>query len=625
MRIGLLNPSTVPLAVGILRDWIYKSPALERTHDSNCWIRMDDYLRNVAIIGAGLGGCALALALSNNDIPVTLYEARPSTSEGLVSGVILTPNGLRILDQLGVFSRIKERCYVSTDRCFKNDRDETTKKTPTASLEKFGYNNHRLWRSILLDEMKQMLAEQKIRINYSSKFIGVVSEDSTGVTFRINSKTHSASLLIGSDGIHSTLRKYMAPDVEPEYTGIVGILAHIKRDAVAWPYEDYERNATIQGKPGALFFLPEDPKGIDIMVGMQVQYPQQSREDLNRLQADKDRLVSMYRLGYDEWGPTARSIIDQVTLNKENIYTWPYLRMPKLERWYTDTGRIIMVGDGAHALPPSSGQGVNQAIEDAFSLKSLFTSIRESPKNSADGDATRARVLDALAFWQTMRQKRIDQICDWATSATNVQRLPEAERRKREAEGKTAHAYEDMSWLYNSHLQEEIQAWTVVKLVEPFLGVRPPPTLNRDQTFTSIDRANVAKDEPRGLRARELTSKVLCPERAHGDFHAYAVSWAQLRRQHPLGWPCSLSPSLGRDLQGKQRFTIYVPCDEDDAAIISYPRFSEAAVTSDGEWRVLGGRVDAQFTIAGCSWGEVSEYGSGFIRLGKRSSAGSDA
>ncbi|KAF2769144.1 FAD/NAD(P)-binding domain-containing protein [Teratosphaeria nubilosa] len=421
---------------------------------------MDDYLRNVAIIGAGLGGCALALALSKHDIPVTLYEARPSTSEGLVSGVILTPNGLRVLDQLGVFSRVKDQCYVSTYRCFKNDKDETTKMTPTASLETFGFNNHRLWRSVLLDEMKEMLAERKVKINYSSKFIGVVSEDSKSVTFRINSKTHSASLLIGSDGIHSTLRKYVAPDVEPEYTSIVGILAHIKRAAVARPYEDYERNATIQGKPGALFFLPEDPEGIDIMVGMQVQYPQQSREDLNKLQADKDRLVAMYRLGYyDEWGSTARSIIDQITLNKEKIYTWPYLRMPKLERWFTDTGRIIMVGDGAHALPPSCGQGINQALEDALSLTLLLTSIREASRNGADGNANRARLLDGLAFWQKMRQKRIDVICDWATNATNVQRLPEAERKKREAEGKTGNAYEDMSWLYNSHLQEEIEAW----------------------------------------------------------------------------------------------------------------------------------------------------------------------
>lgn len=312
-----------------------------------------------------------------------------------------------------------------------------------------------------------MLAERSVQINYDSKFNGIVSDTSDCVTFRVNDSNQTASLLIGSDGIYSTLRNHVIPGIKPEYTGTVGVLSHIKRASVNWPYEDYERNATIQDKPGAIFWIPEDPEAEDIMIGRQVQYPEQSRENLEKLQGDYDKLVEFYSKDYDEWGPTARSIIDQVTENKETLYIWPYLKIPKLSRWYSETGRVLIVGDGAHALPPSSGQGVNQALEDVYSLTLLLTSIIERHGTANGVTATKEsletqQLLKMLSSWQEMRQRRIDAIFDWATNATNVQRMPEAERKKLIAEGKVkegkAGEGDDMSWLYKPNLEEEVRA-----------------------------------------------------------------------------------------------------------------------------------------------------------------------
>jgi 2-polyprenyl-6-methoxyphenol hydroxylase-like FAD-dependent oxidoreductase len=335
-----------------------------------------------------------------------------------------------------------------------NDNDEITKKVAIGGID-FGYHNHRVWRGILLEEMRNMLKERSISIEYNSRFQGIVSDDDNGVSFLINESLHHASLLIGADGIYSTVRKHLAPDVVPEYTGLLGVLGHIKRSSVAWPYEDYEKNATIQSKPGAIFWIAEDPAGEDLMIGKQANHPEPSREELERLQADPDRLADFYRKDYDEYGPTARKIIDSVRDSKERLYAWPFLKMPRISQWYGESGRIVLVGDSVHALPPSSGQGVNQALEDVYSLTLLLTTLRDKVTVSY-----REAHLGALAFWQQMRQDRIDAVFDWTLNGSNVSRLPEAERKKLIAEGKVKEGgADDMGWLYRPVLDERIHEW----------------------------------------------------------------------------------------------------------------------------------------------------------------------
>lgn len=429
---------------------------------------MGCFPENVVIIGAGLAvsripvilhhsrpentehiqqGTALALSFSNQGIPTKIYESRAPDAPEIASGVILTPNGLQVLDKLGVFSRITSRCWKSEYRTYKNDKDETIRKVLITNESLYGYKNHRIWRRLLLAEMKLMLAERGVDIEYHSRFEDIVSEDKDRVVFRINGREEQSSMLVGADGIYSSVRKYIAPNISPEYTGVMGILTHIHRNTVTWPYPDYEPACTIQGKPGAFFTMPEDPEAREIMVGMQVKHPDQSRAEWEALSADKGKLADYYRAGYDQWHDTAKQIIDQVCANKEALYLWRFLRMPKIEKWFSETGRVLIVGDAAHAIPPSSGQGVNQALEDVHAL----TLLLEKSSN----------LLYALTKWQAMRQARIDAVFDWATNGTNVQRLPEAERQKLIAEAKqkdpnAKESRDEMQWLYQLNLDEEV-------------------------------------------------------------------------------------------------------------------------------------------------------------------------
>ena len=376
-----------------------------------------------------------------------MYEARGPNATQVSSGVVLTPNGLRVLDHLGVFERIRHKCWTAEYRTYKNDKDETTRKVLVANEELYGYRNHRIWRTLLLDEMKAMLQERKVPVLYNARFEGITVDAQDGIKFLMNGMSECTKMLIGADGIYSTVRKYIDPMTAPEYTGTMAVLAHIDGASIRWPYPEYERQCTIQGKPGAMFMIPEDPNGVEIMVGKQSQHPDQSNAEWAAMVADKDRLCAYYREGYAEWGDMARQIIDAVCANKETLYLWPFMRMPKLERWFSDTGRVLLVGDAAHALPPSSGQGVNQALEDVYS----FTRLLKSGHSD---------IREALKSWQEARQARIDAVFNWATNAQNVQRLPEAERNRVIQEGKAKNpnvlaAFDDMRWLYQPNLDQD--------------------------------------------------------------------------------------------------------------------------------------------------------------------------
>jgi hypothetical protein len=88
-------------------------------------------------------------------------------------------------------------------------------------------------------------------------------------------------------------------------------------------------------------------------------------------------------------------------------------------------------------------------LEDIYSLSLLLTASNN--KN----------LHHALAYWQDMRQKRVDAVFDWATNNTNVQRLSEAERAKLNANNKPqgGSGTDDMSWLYRPKLEDEVTTW----------------------------------------------------------------------------------------------------------------------------------------------------------------------
>ncbi|BFZ61933.1 hypothetical protein YB2330_003011 [Saitoella coloradoensis] len=355
----------VPISVLQKPPWMTKQPPAR--------VNMAGILEEgVAIIGAGLGGTALALALHQQSIPCRLNEARSAGTDPQSSSITISANGLKILDQLGVLEQVSARCFKTEFQIIKNDKNETVQKIRVGSQDIYGYQVHRVYRSVLLSEMKAMLAERGITIIYDCKLTAIISDTPEGVRFEA---VERAALVIGADGIHSTVRRQIT-DVLPEYNGVLRVYGHIPASSIDWPdVEDFNTTFTILGKPASLSVFPEDAEGAVPCVVRKFPYSKQDRTGWEELAADEKQFVALFLKDHDQWRGTARAIMEETARHPEILRLWPFYYVPKMSSWASPSGRFVLVGDAAHAMPPSSGQGFNQALEYVYTLARLLSAI----------------------------------------------------------------------------------------------------------------------------------------------------------------------------------------------------------------------------------------------------------
>lgn len=360
---------------------------------------------------------------------------------------MLSPNALRILDDLGVYNRIRTKGYNFETLTMKNGDGETTGRYSFGSEKIYGYKGLRVYRQVILEELHAMIKERDIPVYFEKKFTKILLETIDGVTFQFeDGATETTDILVGADGIHSTIRQYIA-QVTAKYIGFLAITSSIPTSKLRLPSSDYRLPVSISAKPGAFVIAPQNVNGEEVLVGTQRAYPEQDRAGWDALLADKQQLLRLVRESYSDWPDIARSALENLV--PENLNIWPLYSMPRLESWASPAKRVLLVGDSAHAIPPSAGQGVNQAFEDAYSLALLLASL--SPKVTQEA---------ALSFWQNWRQGRIDGVLD-LTRKVNNQRLPAAEQAKlkKEEVWRGENAEDEMRWLYGVDLKEEIVAW----------------------------------------------------------------------------------------------------------------------------------------------------------------------
>lgn len=225
---------------------------------------------NVAIIGSGLAGLSLALALHQQSIPVTVYESRPGPLN-IGGAVMLSHTALRILDYLGVYKAVREKGYNFETLHYRDLSGKLLETYDFGGEDKYGYKGLHIYRYVLIDELLAAIKEKEIPIQFGRKFLKVIGDSPTdGVTFAFaDGSTESATILVGADGIHSTVREYLYPDLEPKFIGMAGITAAVPTAQLKLP-EDYHIPVTITSSQGGFVIAPQQIDGSEVLIGKQI-------------------------------------------------------------------------------------------------------------------------------------------------------------------------------------------------------------------------------------------------------------------------------------------------------------------------------------------------------------------
>ncbi|WP_422741893.1 FAD-dependent monooxygenase [Micromonospora sp. WMMD754] len=327
---------------------------------------------HAVVVGAGIGGLAAALALGRHGWRVTVLE-RAGRPRELGTGLTLMANALRGLDALGLGDAVRRDGVPDTPGGLRRRSGRWLSRIEGADLHRaLGTTALGIHRTALHRLLRGALPAGALRTGVE---VVDVDADAPSVTCRVDGTTEvlAADLVVGADGLHSTLRRRLWPELPPPaYSGSTAW-----RAAIAWPAP--VATAVTWGAGREFGTVPLGDGGL-YWYAAEVAAPGGHEPD--ELAAVRER--------FGDWHEPIPALL--AATPPEAVLRTDLMHLATPLPSYV-RGRVAVLGDAAHAMTPHLGQGAGQAIEDAVVLGVVC----------ADGAADLA---GALAAYDRQRRPR---------------------------------------------------------------------------------------------------------------------------------------------------------------------------------------------------------------------------
>lgn len=333
-------------------------------------------LQHIAVVGGGLGGLTTAIALRQAGFSVHVYEQAPAFKP-VGAALTLYPNGLHALESIapGIVAKITEVGTTIQQIHLKQADGTPTAQMPVTLEERFGYPMLNVrWsdlHSILVDYLPAHC------INLGHRYQSLQLRDS-GVTLRFtNGRRVTADLVVAADGVHSPIRQTLFKGAPAQTVG-----------RISWRYVIPFQHDALPANEATLFLSPTRNMLVtDVGQGKFFVSGVEKRDELG-LKTTPAGIKSNLRTAFQDWPEPIPALLDAV--EDAEIIERPIYDCLPLESWVS--GRVVLLGDAAHGMVPSLGQGGNTAFEDAYTLANCLRN--------------HSAVEQALACYQNQRQER---------------------------------------------------------------------------------------------------------------------------------------------------------------------------------------------------------------------------
>jgi 2-polyprenyl-6-methoxyphenol hydroxylase-like FAD-dependent oxidoreductase len=321
----------------------------------------------VIVVGAGIAGLSAAIGLRRGEHEVIVLERAPRI-DPIGAGLTLFANAMSALDRLGAREAVAEQGAATKRSAILTWEGRELARVPPDLLE----GTIAIHRADLQRELAAAAGEVRL----GAEITAVEQHDGGVVARGADGSEERGDLLIGGDGLSSVVRSAIA-DVRPRYAG----------------YTAWRGVSPVAVEPGRLtesWGVGERFGLVDIGRGRTYWFATKNAPEGEPDEPEGKRAEILRR--FSGWHEPIAAIVDSAdegAILRNDVY---YLE--PLPRW--SEGRIVLVGDAAHAATPGVGQGAAQAIEDAVVL--------------ADRLARNGDVATALGEYEAIRRPRAEAV-----------------------------------------------------------------------------------------------------------------------------------------------------------------------------------------------------------------------
>jgi len=380
--------------------------------------------REIALIGAGIGGLTAAVALRQAGFHVDVYEQAPELTE-VGGGINMGPNAARILYRLGLgeaLDREAVRPASTHQRRWQDGR--TLQRAPLNPLceELFGAPHLTVHRADLLSIIASGFPPERIHLGH--RLAGFADKGDRVEAWFENGARATTDVLVGADGIHSTVRAALFGDEPPRFAGCVAYRGLVPVERIADLALELGSQSWV-GPGGHLVHYFVSRGRLLNFVGW-TEHDTWNREDWT------DRATIARALAaFDGWHPQVRRIIAAA----DTCFVWALFDREPLPRW--SAGRATLLGDACHPMYPFMGQGAAQAIEDGAALAACLAGADDP--------------IEALHRYERLRLPRVSRLQEMSRANKTRFHLPDGPaQEQRDAEWRRAgdRSPEALRWLY---------------------------------------------------------------------------------------------------------------------------------------------------------------------------------